>query len=450
MKFLELKNARFHFVGIGGIGMCGLAEVLHNMGASVRGSDISKNEQTEYLKTLGIQVEIGHNETHLHQPDVVVYSSAINKNNPEIQKARALKIPLIPRAEALAEIMRLKRGIAISGTHGKTTTTSLISSVFLAHQLDPTIVIGGRLDLIKSTAVLGTGEWLITEADESDGSFHKLSPEIAVITNIGADHLDYFKSFENIQKFFYEFALKIPFYGFAVVYGDDPLIKKLFENFPKRIFYYGFKKENDFRIEGELGAYKIFSDENLLGEVKLNLPGKHNALNALAAAVVSFKLGVSIESIQEGFRQFKGVDRRFHFKGETRGIKVYDDYGHHPTEVKVTLEAFKEKFPNHRLVVYFQPHRYSRTEHLWHEFVNSFALADVVFLASIYPASEEPIPGITSERLAKEMKHAHCFYYSEKSQYVPKIIEELKPNDIFLTLGAGDGYKLGLDVLKGL
>ncbi len=240
MEFRPLQKSRFHFIGIGGIGMSGLAEVLHNMGAVVRGSDVATNDQTEYLKSLGISVELGHDEAHLKNPDVVVYSSAVQKNNPEMQRARALNIPVIPRAEALAEIMRLKRGVAISGTHGKTTTTSLIASIFLAHQMDPTIVIGGRLDLIKSTALLGKGDWMVTEADESDGSFHKLSPEVAVITNIGADHLDYFKSFENIQKSFYDFALKIPFYGFVVAYGDDPQLRQLFDHFPKRIYYYGF------------------------------------------------------------------------------------------------------------------------------------------------------------------------------------------------------------------
>ena len=298
----------------------------------------------------------------------MVYSSAISPSNPEIRQARAQSVPLIPRAEALAEIMRLRRGIAVAGTHGKTTTTSLISSIFLEAGRSPTIVVGGRFERIKSTALLGKGEWLIAEADESDGSFNRLSPEVAVITNIDSDHMDHFKTFENLKKAFLDFAYRIPFYGMVIVCGDDPVVRELFAGFSKRIVFYGFDIKNDYVIEGEKGKYTVYkNDLNLdskakLGELKMSVPGRHNALNATAGLIAGLAAGIDFEMCAHGLEKFEGVDRRFHFKGEVDEIKVYDDYGHHPTEVRATLQAFREKFEKNRLVVYFQPHRYSRTE----------------------------------------------------------------------------------------
>lgn len=453
---MKLQHAKFHFVGVGGIGMCGLAELLHNIGARVTGSDIAENTNTERLKEMGINVFKGHTASNVGDSDVVVYSSAIQYGNPEISEARARQIPLIPRAEALAEIMRLKRGIAVAGTHGKTTTTSMTSAIFLEAKLSPTIVVGGRFELIKSTALLGTGDWLVAEADESDGSFHKLSPEIAIITNIDSDHLDHFKTFENLQKSFYDFALKVPFYGKVIACGDDPVIRKIFENFPKRILFYGFDERNDLVLNGEQGRYSLYRSDRLLGtrhlvgEFGLKVPGRHNALNAVAAICAGMAAGIPFADCAKGLQRFEGVDRRFHFKGEKRGIKIYDDYGHHPTEVRAVLQAFREKYPEQRLVVFFQPHRFSRTQHCWNEFTTAFNDADHVLLTDIYAAGETPIPGVSSEKLAQEMKHQNAQYLLRDEKATQRILNLLEEGDVFVTLGAGDGWKLGLDVLNNL
>ncbi|MBC7420463.1 MAG: UDP-N-acetylmuramate--L-alanine ligase [Bdellovibrio sp.] len=452
----QLSKAKFHFIGIGGIGMCGLAELLHNIGAVVSGSDAGENANTERLKDLGVKVYKGHDANNVGLADVVVYSSAIGKSNPEMMEARKKEIPLIPRAEALAEIMRLRRGIAVAGTHGKTTTTSLISSIFLEAGQNPTIVVGGRFERIKSTALLGTGEWLIAEADESDGSFNKLSPEIAVITNIDSDHMDHFKTFENLKRAFLDFAYRVPFYGVVIVCGDDPAVRDIFDHYSKRIIFYGFNQDNDYILEGEKGKYDVYKNNKLtakkekMGSFKLNTPGRHNALNATASLAVGIAAGLDFEMCAKGLEHFEGVDRRFHFKGEAAGVQVYDDYGHHPTEVRATLQALREKFEKNRLVIYFQPHRYSRTEHCWQDFKTCFAQADVLFLTYIYPAGEAPIPGITSEKLLSEMNHPHSQLSSKSNSQVSDILKELKAGDVFLTLGAGDGWKLGLDVLEHL
>ena len=451
---MKLESAKFHFIGIGGIGMCGLAELLNNIGAVVTGSDSGVNANTERLQSLGIKVFKGHQAAHVGDADVVVYSSAIGFTNPEIIEARTKQIPLIPRAEALAEIMHLKRGIAVAGTHGKTTTTSLISSVFLEADLNPTIVVGGRFERIKSTALLGSGEWLIAEADESDGSFNKLSPEIAVITNIDSDHMDHYKTFENLKKAFNEFANRVPFYGLLIVCGDDPVIREIFLNYPKRILYYGFNAENDYVIEGEKGSYRLFKNEdnkkNLFGKFNLNTPGRHNALNAAASIAVGLAAGITFEQCAHGLEKFEGVDRRFHFKGQAAAIKVYDDYGHHPTEVRAVLQAFKEKYDKNRVVVYFQPHRYSRTEHCWVDYKSCFAQADFLFLGDIYPAGEQPIAGISSEKLTAEILISTKRHAPKNSDLVAVILDELKEGDVFLTLGAGDGWKLGMEILENL
>ncbi len=461
---MKLEHAKFHFIGIGGIGMCGLAELLHNIGAIVTGSDAGENANTERLKNLGIKIFKGHAAENIGNADVVVYSSAIPFTNPEIKEARAREIPLIPRAEALAEIMRIRRGIAVAGTHGKTTTTSLISSIFLEANQDPTIVVGGRFERIKSTALLGKGEWLIAEADESDGSFNKLSPEIAVITNIDSDHMDHYKTFENLKRAFYDFSYRVPFYGMVIACGDDLVIREVFENYNKRILFYGFDPKNDFVIAGANGTYSVQKKDpatqklNHLGEFHLQMPGIHTALNATAAIAVGMAAGIDFKTCAIGLNKFEGVDRRFQFKGEglnakgeALNIKVYDDYGHHPTEVRATLQAFREKFPKNRLVVYFQPHRYSRTEHCWQDFKNCFAQADVLFLGDIYAAGEQPIAGISSENLLKEMQHPKSFrsLKDEKfsNQQAQIISDNLQSGDIFITLGAGDGWKLGMDVI---
>jgi len=453
---LRLQNSIFHFVGIGGIGMCGLAELLFRMGARVTGSDASENTNTLYLRKMGLQVYIGHQEDQIGNADVLVYSSAISMKNPEVSAARAKGVPLIPRAEALAEIMRLKRGIAIAGTHGKTTTTSFVSSVFIESGLDPTIAVGGRLENIGSTAVLGKGEWLIAEADESDGSFHKLVPEISVITNIDSDHLDHYKSFDNLKQAFLDFALKTPFYGLVIACGDDPIVTEIFQNYPKQIVTYGFGSENDYQIKGEKGVYELLKSDKknsnlqLLGSFECHLPGQHNALNATAAIIIGLTVGIPFDVCRKGLKNFKGVDRRFQFKGTKNNVQVYDDYGHHPTEVKATLSGFREKYPDQRIVVMFQPHRYSRTESCWFEFTQCFSQCDQVILTDIYAAGENPIEGINSKRLVDEIQHAHKIYLPKDNQISDKIAALLQPGDVFVTLGAGDGWKIGLQVLEFL
>lgn len=437
-----LSRSKFHFIGIGGIGMSGLAELLHNMGAHITGSDSSENDQVQKLKNMGIKIFKGHQKENVGFVDTVVYSSAITTTNPELVEAKHQKIPIISRAEVLGEVMRLKRGIAVAGSHGKTTTTSLLASIFINAQTDPTVVVGGRLDLIKSNALLGKGEWLIAEADESDGSFRKLSPEIAIITNIDDDHLDFYKNYENIQKAFVEFGHLIPFYGFLVVFGDDVRNRQLFENFDKRVLFYGFHETNDFFLKKNGQTFSIHYGQEKMGEFTLHIPGDHNALNALSAFIVSYKSGIDAKKCIEGLEKFQGVDRRFQKLGEKNGVEIYDDYGHHPTEVKAVLGAFKDRYPNKKLYVAFQPHRYSRTQLCWNEFLNAFDLCDELFITDVYAASEAPVAGITGEALAAAMKHPKCSHIGSVEEVAGKIAKS-SSGSIFVTLGAGDITKQG-------
>ncbi len=441
---MRLAKAKVHFIGIGGIGMCGLAELLHNLGAQVTGSDASENAQTARLLEMGIKVSLGHAAENVGDADVVVYSSAVRENNLEYKEARRRKVPLIRRAEALAEMMHLKRGVAIAGTHGKTTTTSLTASIFLAAKADPTIIVGGRLDIIKSTAQLGKGDWLIAEADESDGSFNILSPEVVIITNIDNDHLDYYKTFANLEQAFLEFASRIPFYGVAIVFGDDPAIKKLFAGFGKRWIAYGMGKDNDYILEKKGDHWTVTNEGKLIFELRPAMPGQHNALNSLAAVLAGMQAGIPFETGARAVEQFGGVDRRFQHKATIRGVDYYDDYGHHPTEVRAVLSGFKEKFPDRRLVTVFQPHRYSRTQICWDDFLACFKQADVLFVLDIYPAGETPIEGITGSALATEIDHPDCRFLARKDDPKLETVREfLQAGDILLTLGAGDISKLG-------
>lgn len=451
---MRLAQAKVHFIGIGGIGMCGLAELLHNMGCRVSGSDLSENAQTQRLQAMGIPVFIGQKAQNLSGAEVAVYSSAVKADNPEFREARGRKIPLIPRAEALAEIMRLKRGIAVGGSHGKTTTTSMTAAVFLTAQAQPTIVVGGRLDLIKSTALLGQGEWMVAEADESDGSFLRLSPEMAIVTNIDNDHLDHYGTVENLKKAFFDFAARIPFYGLAVVCGDDPVNREVFADFPKRLLFYGFNQNNDLRLQGEKSEYQVFLGNVRMGAIRLQVPGRHNALNAAAALVAGLEAGFSFETCARGLESFAGVDRRFQFKGCAGGVDVYDDYGHHPTEIEAVLAAFKEKFPRRRLIAVFQPHRFSRTLLCWNQFLTCFRLADRVLLCDIYAAGEAPLANVSSQRLVSEIKSGSK---SDTVTYLPSDVDriasihaELRDGDVLVTLGAGDVWKLGMAVLEKL
>ena len=444
---MRLAQAKVHFVGIGGIGMCGLAELLARMGAKVSGSDLAENANTKYLQGLGVTVFYGHNESNITDSDVVVYSSAIKSSNPEIMAAKAKRVPLIARAEALAEIMRLKRGIAVGGTHGKTTTTSMLASVFIHAGLEPTVFVGGRFDLIKSTARLGSGEWMIAEADESDGSFSKLSPEIVVVTNIDNDHMDFYKSEQELHKAFLKYAELVPFYGVAVVCGDDPVVRKVFADFPKAILTYGFSADNDLVISGSNRNFRVEFQNRFLGEISLQLPGKHNARNACAAILVGLRAGISFSEIARGLNEFRGVDRRFQLKGHVHEKPIYDDYGHHPTEIKAVLEAFREKFSKEKLLVVFQPHRYSRTQICWDQFLDSFKDADEVLILDIYPAGEKPIDGVDSKSLVSQIQHPYVKYLPRDEKMLAKIQERFSENQVLITLGAGDVNKIGPDLL---
>ena len=452
------KIEKIHFVGIGGIGMSGIAEVLLNLGYKVSGSDLRSSEITERLATLGGEIFYGHARENIANVDVVVISSAVHDDNPEVIEARERLIPVIPRAEMLAELMRMKYGIAIAGTHGKTTTTSMVSTVLGHGGIDPTIVIGGRLDSIGSNAKLGQGKFLVAEADESDGSFLKLSPTIAVVTNIDADHLDFYSGIGQIRDTFVEFINKIPFYGLAVLCLDNDNVADIIPRVKKRFVTYGLSSQADFRasdirISGNATSFVAHFKGERLGEVSFKMPGVHNVLNALACIAVAMELNVPFEVIRDGFRDFGGVGRRFQIKGEVGGVMVVDDYGHHPTEIKATLAAAKGGWGDRRLVVVFQPHRYTRTKELFAEFVKSFYDADLLVLTDIYPAGEPPIPGVTSEALWQNVrKHGQkdAVYIADREAIAGHLLKIVRAGDIVLTLGAGNIWQVGEALLAAL
>ncbi len=394
---------RVHFVGIGGIGMCGLAELLHNQGYLVTGSDLHAGATIARLRQLGIAVEIGHDEAHVGEADVLVYSSAIRVNNPELQEAKRRKIPAIPRAEMLAEVMRLKDGIAVAGSHGKTTTTSLIAHVLDAAGLDPTAVIGGRVLLSGSGSTgarLGRGELLVAEADESDGSFLRLAPVIAVVTNIDPEHLDHYGSFEAIQDAFVRFANGVPFWGAAVLCLDHPGVQAILPRLSRRIVTYGFSSQadlvaTDVRVDGFGMRFGVRLRGKELGEAQVRLPGRHNVLNALATLAVAIELEVSFHDAAAALESFLGIERRFELKGEIGGVRIIDDYGHHPAEILATLASARAMHDG-RILVAFQPHRFTRTRDLWDDFIAAFNDADVLYLTEIYAAGEEKLAGTPS------------------------------------------------------
>ena len=453
------KIEKIHFVGIGGIGMSGIAEVLLNLGYKVSGSDLRKTEITERLEGLGGEIFIGHARENVVNVDVVVISSAVHDDNPEVVEAMERLIPVIPRAEMLAELMRMKYGIAIAGTHGKTTTTSMVATILAKGGIDPTIVIGGRLNSIGTNARLGQGQFLVAEADESDGSFLKLSPTIAVVTNIDADHLDFYKDIDEIKDTFVQFINKVPFYGLAVLCLDNGNIADIIPLVKKRFNTYGLTTQADFRATdvrhtGFTTSFVAHYKGTLLGEITFSMPGAHNVLNALATIAVAMELNVPFAEIQAGFKAFGGVGRRFQVKGEVRDIMVVDDYGHHPTEIRATLAAAKGGW-DRRLVVAFQPHRYSRTKELFEEFVKAFYDADVLILTDIYPAGEKPIEGITAESLAARIKRhgqKDVTYIADRNAVCDHLLGIVKPGDIVITLGAGNIWQVGetlVEKLKG-
>ncbi len=441
--------------------MSGIAEVLLTMGYKVTGSDLQASDTTKRLEELGGKIYFGHQESNVGDAQVVVISSAVAASNPEVVAAKAKQIPVIPRAEMLAELMRLKFGVAIAGAHGKTTTTSMVATVLAEAGLDPTMVIGGKVNALGSHARLGRGDLLVAEADESDGSFLRLSPTIVAVTNLDREHLDHYGSMERISESFLEFINKIPFYGLAVLCADDPLLRALFPHIVKRYQTYGLQdregdpmdfKATDITLNQWGGEFRVSFREKDLGHFRLAVPGIHNVSNALAAIAIGVELDIPVDLIRKGLAAFTGVERRFHLRGEAGGIMVVDDYGHHPTEVKATLAAAKQGW-DRRLVVLFQPHRYSRTRDCINDFAHAFDQADALFLTDIYSAGEASIPGVSGASLANTIKaagHPSVTFIERKEALPDQVLPHLRPGDLVLTLGAGDIWKAGTGILSRL
>jgi len=455
---MYLKKYHIHFVGIGGIGMSGIAELLLNLGYQVSGSDLKTSDITDRLASLGGVIHVGHAAERIEGADVVVVSSAVRPDNPEVLAAQRASIPVIPRAEMLAEMMRLKYSIAVAGAHGKTTTTSIVAAVLASGGLDPTVVIGGKLMSIGTNAVLGKGDFIVAEADESDGSFLRYSPAIAVVTNIDREHLDFYEDLPAIQRVFLQFIDRIPFYGLAVLCLDNEPIQDLIPQIKKRYTTYGVSRQADFQIrnvvfEGRRSRFSVYRHRQKLGRFKLNLPGAHNVYNATASIAVAVELDIPMDRVQAALQQLAGVQRRLEIKGEAAGVIVVDDYGHHPTEIKVTLQAARDCWPERRMVVVFQPHRYTRTRALFDEFSRAFYQSDVLVVLPIYAASEDPIEGVSALALCEGIK-AHGHKEVTCVDGIPAAVNHLKtrvsPGDLLLTLGAGDVWKVGAEILKGL
>ena len=459
------KIQQIHFVGIGGIGMSGIAQVMLNLGYKVSGSDLKSSAVTQRLAGLGAAVFEGHRAENVAGAEVVVASSAISSENPEVVEARKLYVPVIGRAEMLAELMRLKYGIAVAGMHGKTTTTSMVAAVLAAGGLDPTVVVGGRVDAMGSNARLGKSQYLVAEADESDRSFLKLSPILSVVTNVDREHMDCYRNMRDVKKTFLEFMDRVPFYGMVVVCNDDPMLRRLLPQAQRRTVTYGTKRGSDFLIKLEtnsagatpgngqpLSRFRVSYQKRDLGEFTLHVPGVHNILNATAAVAVGVGLDVPVEAIRAGLDQFRGVDRRFQLRGRVAGVSVIDDYGHHPTEIRATLAAARQcGFRNVHVV--FQPHRYTRTRDLIEDFATAFGDADSLFVLDIYAASEKPIAGISGEALAQTIREKggrSAQYVSSFDDAVGSAAAAAEDGDMILTLGAGSVSQLGPMILDRL
>jgi UDP-N-acetylmuramate--alanine ligase len=444
-----------HFIGIGGIGMSGIAEILLNQNMKVSGSDLRRTPVTDRLAALGAIIYEGHEAAHVGGATVVVTSSAVRPDNPEVMEARARKIPVIQRAEMLAELMRLKYGIAIAGMHGKTTTTSMVASVLSAGELDPTVVVGGRVDAMGSNARLGTTQYLVAEADESDRSFLKLSPILAVVTNLDREHMDTYGDMDDVERAYLAFMDRVPFYGAVTACIDNAQLAAILPRAQRRVFTYGVTREADYRLEimpaeaGSFSCFQVVTATGPLGPFELHVPGRHNVLNATAAVAIGHQLGVTPEKIAEGLKNFRGVDRRFQHRGSGRGVAVVDDYGHHPTEIRATLAAARECGYKHVHVV-FQPHRYSRTADLMDQFSGAFADADTVFVLPIYAASEQPIPGVTAERLAERIEGPRVQFVSDFPAAIEAVTGRAQEGDLILTLGAGSVSQLAPQIVEAL
>ena len=465
-------SQRVHFIGIGGIGMSGIAEILLTMGYAVSGSDLRGSATTERLAGLGATIYVGHAAGNAAASDVVVTSSAVAKDNPEVLEARARKIPVIQRAEMLAELMRLKYGIAIAGMHGKTTTTTMVAAVLAGGGLDPTIVVGGRVDALGSNARLGKSQYLVAEADESDRSFLKLSPILAVVTNLDREHMEAYADMADVEDCFVEFMDEVPFYGAVTACVDDPRLRAILPRVTRRVYTYGVSADADFRLrmlpdhpseqlrspgtptgaEGCHARFEVNARGLVLGPFELHVPGRHNVLNATAAVAIGVQLGLGPEKIAAGLAGFRGVDRRFQVRGVERGVTVVDDYGHHPTEIRATLQAARECGYG-RVLVLFQPHRYTRTRDLMEDFAGAFGDADAVQVLDIYAASEQPIEGISGEVLAGAIQKkggGRVMYASSMAEAVERLVEDARPGEMILTLGAGSVSQAGPMLLEAL
>jgi UDP-N-acetylmuramate--alanine ligase len=463
-----IQQQHVHFIGIGGIGMSGIAEILLTMGMRVSGSDLRRGSITDRLAQLGANIYEGHERGHIGDATVVVTSSAVSANNPEVEEARARKIPVIQRAEMLAELMRLKYGIAIAGMHGKTTTTSMVASVLAAGGLDPTVVVGGRVDALGSNARLGRSHYLVAEADESDRSFLKLSPILAIITNLDREHMDCYRDMADVESAFLSFMDKVPFYGAVTACIDNPLLVKILPRAQRRVYTYGVAANADYRLEvlegmgaaPELGdrancaisgfrRFQVLTAKGPLGPFELRVPGRHNILNATAAVAIACQLEIPADKIAQGLASFNGVDRRFQLRGRANGIAVVDDYGHHPTEISATLAAARECGYG-KIHVIFQPHRYTRTRDLMPEFATAFTLADSVTVLPIYAASEEPIEGITADLLAARIRDTESHYAPDFPSAIAQATQSAQPGDLIMTLGAGSVSQLAPQILTAL
>jgi UDP-N-acetylmuramate--alanine ligase len=444
-----------HFIGIGGIGMSGIAEILLNMGFQVSGSDLRRGPVTDRLADLGATIYEGHQATNITRATVVVTSSAVSPANPEVIEARVRKIPVIQRAEMLAELMRLKYGIAIAGMHGKTTTTTMVASVLAAGGLDPTVVVGGRVDVLGSNAKLGTTQYLVAEADESDRSFLKLPPILAVVTNLDREHMDCYRDMDDVEQAYLTFMDKVPFYGAVTACIDNAALAAILPRVHRRVFTYGMAAEADYRLEflearaGSFSHFQVHAPTGVLGSFELHVPGRHNALNATAAVAIADQLGLGSEKIAAGISSFRGVDRRFQIRGQAGGVTVVDDYGHHPTEIRATLASARE-YSHGRIHVVFQPHRYSRTRDLLDEFGGAFKDADTVNVLPIYAASEEPLPGITAELLTSKITSPHAQYVPDFATATDAVAGVAREGDLIMTLGAGSVSQLGPQILTAL
>jgi UDP-N-acetylmuramate--alanine ligase len=453
MKFSRIKN--IHLVGIGGAGMSGIAEVLATSGYTITGSDLRPSETTQRLESLGIKVKYGHSAENVKDADVVVISSAVKDKNPEVTGARERRIPVIRRSEMLGELMRMRYGIGIAGTHGKTTTTSMVGEILSEGGLDPTIVVGGKVVNLGTHARLGNGQFMVTEADEYDRSFLRLTPTIAVVTNLEPEHLDYYRDFTEIKSAFLEFVNKVPFYGRVILCWDEKNLRELISEIERPLTTYGLSPQADLsahsiRFEENHSTFEVFVKGKKAGQVRLEVPGEHNVKNSLAAAGVALEMDIPWEKIQRGLERFKGVHRRFEIKGQAKGVLVVDDYAHHPTEIEATLKSAKAGWER-RIVAVFQPHLYSRTRDFHQEFGRVLLESDVLVVTDVYPAREDPITGVTGElvwQAAKKLGHKSAFYVPRTEDVAPMLTKMVRPDDMVITLGAGDVHKVGTELLK--